>query len=99
MTLVGAGGTVLRHIKYKNRFKRDRKKLSPDLRNKLDDKLRDLLKNPRPPGLAFEKLQGYRKPDIYTFHITGNYKASLEISGDCAKLRRVGTHNYIDRTP
>ena len=65
----------------------------------LNGKLRDLLRNPMPPGLRFEKLQGYRNPSIYTIHVTGNYKASMEIDGDTATLRRVGTHNEIDRRP
>ncbi len=52
-----------------------------------------------PPGLAFEKLHGYSNPDIYTIHVTGNYKISFEISKAIAFLRRVGTHDEIDRLP
>jgi plasmid maintenance system killer protein len=44
--------------------------------------------NPRPPGLRFEKLQGYRRPDIYTIHVTGNFKISMEIEGN--KEKNVG---------
>lgn len=80
-------------------FKRDYKKLDTQMKDRVDAKLDDLLKDPRPPGLRFEKLKGYRRPDIYTIHVTGNYKISLEIAGTDARLRRVGPHNYIDRTP
>lgn len=65
----------------------------------MDAKLRDLLKNPRPHGLAFEKLKGYKRPDIYTIHVTGNYKISFEIKGDLVILRRVSDHDTIDRKP
>lgn len=42
--------------------------------------------NPRPPGLAFEKLAGHSRPDIYTIYVTGNYKISFEIEGSTAFL-------------
>ena len=67
------------------------------MKDRVDAKLDDLLKNPRPPGLRFEKLKGYRRPNIYTIHDTGNYKTSLAIAGADARLRRVGPHNYIGR--
>lgn len=49
--------------------------------------------------LGFEKLKGYRRPDIYTIHIEGNYKASFEIIGSEAVFRRIGNHDKIDRAP
>lgn len=52
-----------------------------------------------PPGLAFEKLKGYRNPDVYTIHVTGNYKISMSIYGQLAHLRRVADHGDIDRSP
>jgi plasmid maintenance system killer protein len=53
----------------------------------------------RPPGLRFEKLSGYSNPDIYTIHVNGNYKVSLEVTGGNALLRRVAPHDEIDRAP
>jgi plasmid maintenance system killer protein len=61
--------------------------------------LEDLKKVPVPSGLKFEKLKGYNRPDIYTIHINGNYKISIEIKGDEAILRCVANHNEIDRAP
>jgi mRNA-degrading endonuclease RelE of RelBE toxin-antitoxin system len=84
---------------FKDKFKRDRKKLPTDIKTRLDDKLRDLMKNPRPAGLKFEKLKGYHRPSIYTFHITGEWKVSLEIIGDNADLWRIARHIVIDRDP
>ena|SRR5436190_15717607 len=99
MTQVGTGGVVVRRWAKSDRFHKDYQKLPVELRDTVDQKLQDLTQNPRPPGLRFEKLKGYADPDIYTIHVTGNYKASLEIGGDRAWLRRVGTHDDIDRAP
>ncbi|MES9905261.1 MAG: type II toxin-antitoxin system mRNA interferase toxin, RelE/StbE family [Sedimenticola sp.] len=99
MTVVNSGGGVIKTTTFSSRFKRDRKKLDTNLRKRLDKKLEDLLSDPMPAGLAFEKLSGYRNPDIYTLHVTGNYKMSMAIEGSHATLRRVGTHNEIDRNP
>lgn len=99
MTHIGCGGVQIHRIRAKARFKRDFRKLDPPLQDLVEKKLKDLMKNPRPSGLGFEKLQGYRKPNINTIHITGNYKLSMEIDGDLAIIRRVGNHDLIDRTP
>ena len=111
MTLVGAGG--IRFVKYSatKRFQKEYRKLDGKLQEIADQKIEDLLSNPFPPGLAFEKLKGYSNPDIYSVHVTGNYKISIECveidievdgeskKGMMAKLRRIGTHNEIDRLP
>jgi mRNA-degrading endonuclease RelE of RelBE toxin-antitoxin system len=99
MTQVGAGGVSLTRIQRTKRFTRDYGKLTPELQERTNEKLKGLLKNPRPPGLAFEKLKGYRRPDIYTLHVTGNYKLSFEIEGATAILRRVAPHDELDRAP
>jgi hypothetical protein len=60
-----------------------------------------LLQDPQPKKLRLEKLSGYKKPGIYTIHVTANHshKLSFELVGDVAELRRIGTHKEIDRTP
>ena len=99
MTRIGAGGVVITGVQRTTRFVRDYGKLTADLRALVDAKLHDLLANPRPPGLRFEKLKGYHRPDLYTVHVTGNYKISFAIDGDTATLRRVAPHDEIDRAP
>lgn len=99
MTVVGGGGVKITGILYKARFHKEYGKLTADMQERVDDKLQDLLKDPRPPGLAFEKLKAFRNPDVYTVHVTGNYKISMELVGNRATLRRVGNHNEIDRCP
>jgi mRNA-degrading endonuclease RelE of RelBE toxin-antitoxin system len=99
MTEVGAGGVVVTGWQPSKRYSKEYGKLTNELRDRVDGKLDALQKNPRPPGLGFEKLKGYADPDYYTIHITGNYKLSFELRGETAFLRRVATHNEIDRAP
>ncbi len=99
MTKVGAGGVIIARWHKSKRFHKDYERLTIELRDLVDQKLQDLTKNPMPPGLGFEKLKGYSKPDIYTIHVTGNYKLSMSIESSHATLRRAGTHDDIDRAP
>jgi|SRR5690554_1076036 len=100
MTITGAGGVVIKRWRKSKRFHKEYCKLTNELRDLVDGKLQDLTTDPRPPGLAFEKLQGYANPDVFTVHVTGNYKVSMEIlAGNIAFLRRVGNHDEIDRCP
>jgi mRNA-degrading endonuclease RelE of RelBE toxin-antitoxin system len=99
MTIVGSGGVVITQFAPTEKYKKQFKKLPSDIQKEAKEKLKDLLKNPRPPGLRFEKLKGYSNPNIYTIHITGNFKMSFEIKGSVAVLRCVGNHNEIDRRP
>ena len=99
MTQVGAGGVSITRWSKTKRFHKDYEKLTIQYRDLVDGKLQDLAGNPMPPGLRFEKLKGYSDPDIYSIHITGNYKATMEINSATAILRRVGTHDDIDRAP
>lgn len=82
-------------------FKRCVKRLSAEVKEALISALQDLKRDPQPARLRLEQLSGYRRPDIYTIHITTNHshKASFEIDGTTAIMRRVGTHKEIDRTP
>jgi plasmid maintenance system killer protein len=99
MTAVGTGGVVIKRWQKLKRFHKDYNGLEIALKDTTDQKLQDLTSVPMPAGLRFEKLKGYTAPDIYTIHVNGNYKLSMEIDGVIALLRRVGTHNEIDRLP
>ncbi len=99
MTVTGAGGVQVAAWRKSKRFHKEYEKLTIELRDIVDQKLQDLIKQPTPPGLRFEKLSGYANPSIYTIHVTGNYKISMEIDGSQAFLRRVADHNDIDRAP
>lgn len=99
MTITGAGGVKIDVWRKSKRFHKDYDKLTIEQRDLVDQKLQDLVKQPIPAGLRFEKLKGHSNPDIYTIHITGNYKVSMDIDGASAFLRRVAPHDEIDRAP
>ncbi|HYE35665.1 hypothetical protein [Methylocaldum sp.] len=99
MTIAGAGGVAVKTVKTTVRFDQEFKKLTPELKSLCKKQLAKLLHNPMPSGIRFEKLKGYNRPSLYSIHVTGNYKISLEINGDTATLRRVACHDEIDRAP
>ena len=99
MTVVGGGGVRVSAVRPSRKFEKDFSKLDLQMQNLALAKLKALLLHPFPPGLRFEKLKGYKRPDIYTIHVTGNYKISFEIDGTTATLRRIGPHDFIDRAP
>ncbi len=101
MTVIGAGGVKIASISFTEKFKLEYKKLPSELQEQVNAALTDLLKQPMPRSLRFEKLSGYRKPNIFTIHVTANHshKISLEIDGSAAILRRIGTHKQIDKNP
>lgn len=85
----------------KSSFQNDYKSLPDDIKAQLKERLKLLLEDPPPKKLRLEKLSGYKKPGIYTIHITANHshKLSFELVGSVAVLRRIGTHKDIDRKP
>lgn len=82
-------------------FVRGLRKLPAEIQAHAKQALKDLLEEPMPSRLRFEKLSGYKNPSIFTIHITPNHshKASFELVGSVARFRRVGTHKEIDRAP
>ncbi|MDQ1832262.1 type II toxin-antitoxin system RelE family toxin [Massilia scottii] len=82
------------------RFDKDFKSLPPDIQIAAKEAIKDLFKHPIPGSRRFHALQGYRNPKVFTIDILANhaYKISLEIEGQNANLRRVGTHKLIDRS-
>lgn len=99
MTIVGSGGVIIERVTYGSRFKKEYKKLSNGMQDEVNATIDSLMAENRPAGIRFEKLKGYANPNIFTVHVTGNYKLSFEINGSTAFLRRVGNHNEIDRAP
>ena len=92
---------IIRSLVLPERFRKLLGKLPEDIKAAAKQALKDLKKNPQPGYLKLEKLKGYRRPDIYTIHFTGNnsHKMSFEMDGDKAIMRSVGTHKLIDRNP
>lgn len=83
------------------RFSNDYKSLPPEIKAQAAKAIADLVRNPMPGRLRFEKLSGLASPAVYTIHVTRNHshKASFELVGTVARMRRIGTHKDIDRAP
>ncbi len=80
MTVPGGGGVTIDEIAFTNRFKRKYyARLTAEMKDRADALLRKLRQVPIPAGARFEKLKGYDDPPIYTAHLDGNYKLSMEI--------------------
>ncbi|GEM_PF-948193 len=91
------GGRRIASVSFTKTFKRDYKRLAPERKQEVDQALRDLLRDPRPQYLRFEKLKGYTDPPVYTIHSSAKFKISMEIDGEHALLRHVGHHDELDR--
>ena len=75
------------------RFKRAYKKLDPRIQKAVDDAIKNLTKNPMPPGLRLSKMWG--QSDIWKVRVTDNYRMSFKLEGDLAILRNVDTHDEL----
>lgn len=91
-----AGG--IKTIERTTAFKRDFKRLDPQLQKQVGDAIADLLADPVPANRRFHAID-HGRPKVYSIDVTGNksHKISLEINGTHCTLRRVGTHRDIDR--
>lgn len=81
-------------------YLRDVKALPPDIRAALVERLKELLKTPIPSRLRLHGLHREHR-GIFSIDVTPNhaYKATFTIENGVARLRRVGSHKQIDRTP
>lgn len=95
---------VIQKVAFLPRFEKDYQRLPPDIREHTKVAINQLLERKSPPfpkTLKFEKLNGYRNPNVFTIHVTHNHshKASFEMRGDVAYFRQIGTHKELDRAP
>lgn len=91
----------LARIDLTERFKKDFKKLPPEVARRVQDIIRDdLMPWPSKKSLRHHSLSGH-KPTVHSIDVLPNksYKMTFEISGDAARLLRVATHREIDREP
>jgi mRNA interferase RelE/StbE len=82
-------------IRRTDRFKKDYQKLPSDIQQRVDQKLRFLLRDPRHPSLRVHKLQGVE--GLWEFSVTMNYRGIFEIEGEYYVLLGVGPHRIVDR--
>ena len=78
-----------------NRFKKDYQKLPSDIQQRVDEKLRLLLRDLRYPSLRVHKLRGVE--GLWEFSVTMNYRVLFEIEDDYYVLLGVGPHRIVDQ--
>jgi hypothetical protein len=83
------------------KFQRDWKKCPVDIRRSAGEAFRKLLGNPSANGLRLHPLKALGKPTVYKVDVLANHswQISLHLEGGMAILRRLGTHQEIDRGP
>jgi len=81
-------------IRRTDRFKKGYQKLPSDIQQRVDQKLRFLLRDPRHPSLRVHKLRGVE--GLWEFSVTMNYRVIFEIEGEYYVLLGVGSHRIVD---
>ena len=69
-------------------------KLPRNIQERVDQKLRFLLRDPRHPSLRIHKIRGVE--GLWEFSVTMNYRVIFEINGEYFVLLGVGSHSIVD---
>jgi len=83
---------------YSKAFRKDFHELPHEIRSLADKQLRLFVDNPRHPSLAIKKIHG-PVAHLWEGRITRRYRFTFDSRGDVVVLRRIGTHELIDREP
>ena len=75
------------------RFKKDFKRLPPEIQTRTAKALELLVSNPRHPSLQVKKMES--APVIWELRVTDNYRVTFQWIQGAALLRRIGTHNIL----
>lgn len=82
-------------IRRTKRFKKDYKKLSKNIQQRTNEKLRFLLRDRRHPSLRVHRVRGVQ--GLWEMSVTMNYRVIFEIEQDCYVLLDIGKHDILDR--
>lgn len=80
---------------FTNRFRKDYKKLSANIRKRTDEKFKLLLQNPSHPSLRVKKVKKCK--NIFECSVSENYRFLFEFNKGICVLHRVGTHDILDK--
>ena len=81
-------------VRRTDRFRRDYRKLPQTIQERVDQKLRFLLRDPRHPSLRIHKIRGVE--GLWELSVTMNYRVIFEINTDHFVLLGVGSHSILD---
>jgi mRNA-degrading endonuclease RelE of RelBE toxin-antitoxin system len=82
-------------LQFTERFRREYRRLPRLVKEAVDRRLEQLLKNPRHPSLHFKRIQGTKK--YWEVRATQQYRIILETLDDMYLLYRVGPHDILTR--
>ena len=83
------------HIEATRTFIKLYRKLDPGIKEQIKKVLILFQKDPSHPSLGHKKLAG--QEDIYEIRVSKNYRITYTKSGDTAILRKVGTHDILNK--
>ena len=75
------------------RFRKEYRRLPPEIRERVAKALEQFVRDPRHPSLHVKKMEG--APDIRELRVSDNYRITFQFVQEGALLRRVGTHNVL----
>ncbi|MBF0505619.1 MAG: hypothetical protein HQL09_02185 [Nitrospirae bacterium] len=84
---------MAKKLRILSTFKKDYRKLLPEIKDKVDKQLGFLLSNPEHPSLNLHPVQGTK--GIWEGYVDYHYRFTFEFDGDVYVLRKVGTHNVL----
>jgi mRNA-degrading endonuclease RelE of RelBE toxin-antitoxin system len=84
---------VAKKLRVLATFKKDYKKLPPEIRDKVDKQLMFLISRLDHPSLNLHPVRGTR--GIWEGYIDYHYRFTFEVEGEYFVLRKVGPHNII----
>ncbi len=82
-------------IRRTDRFKKDYRTLPKDIQQRVDEKLRFLLRDPRHPSLRVHKIRGAK--GLWEFSVTTKYRVLFEIEGEFFVLLAAGPHKIVEQ--
>lgn len=86
----------IKDYQFSNRFKKEYKSLTKDIRKAFDKKLSLFLNNIQHPSLSVKRIQGTK--DIWEGTINKSFRFTFCLSGNFVVFRRIGTHDILDKS-
>lgn len=81
---------------YSRAFQNDFRDLPKDVQAHAEKQIGLLIDNPRHPSLRVKKIQGI-PGSRWEGRVSRGYRFTFDWEGDTVVLRRIGTHDIIDR--
>ena len=84
---------MAKKLRILSTFKKDYKKLPPEIKDKVDRQLNFLIENPSHPSLNLHPIRGTK--GIWEGYVDYQYRFTFELEGEFYVLRKVGSHDII----